>query len=268
MGGRPKALPQFCLVGGKESGRAEGSAGHGLIECAQAKFSSGLRSPFLWQLLAAGAALASPPPPEPRTLTVSGEGDVKAVPDEAQLSAGVVTQAPTAQAALDANRRAMNAVFAELQRQGIPDKSMQTSQFSVSPQYDSRDNTAPKLTGYQVTNSVFVTIDDLSRLGAAIDALVGSGANSMGGISLTVRDPKPLLKLAREAAIRDAVDRAETDAKAAGVTLGRVMTIGDGGSSAPRPIMVRAMAFDGSATPIAAGQQTISANVSMTFEIR
>jgi len=207
--------------------------------------------------------------PEPRTLTVSGEGDVKAVPDEARLSAGVVTQAQTAQAALDANRRAMNAVFAELKRQGIPDKSMQTSEFSVSPQYDSRDNTAPKLAGYQVTNTVFVTVDDLSKLGAAIDALVGSGANSMGGISLTVRDPKPLLRQAREAAIKDAVDRAHTDARAAGVTLGRVMTIGDGGSAAPRPEF-RSMAVmqNGAPTPIAAGEETISASVSMTFEIR
>jgi uncharacterized protein YggE len=221
--------------------------------------------------LAADAALASPQAaaPEPRTLTVSGEGHIKAVPDEARLSAGVVTQAQTAQAALDANRRAMNAVFAELKRQGIPDKSMQTSGFSVSPQYDSRDNTAPKLVGYQVTNTVSVTVDDLSKLGAAIDALVGSGANSMGGIDLTVRDPKPLLRQAREAAIKDAIDRAQTDARAAGVTLGRVMTIGDGGMSSPRP-MNRVMALEATAapTPIAAGEETVSAGVSMTFEIR
>lgn len=221
-------------------------------------------------VLAAGAALAAPQTSEPRTLTVSGEGSMKAVPDEARLSAGVVTQAPSAQAALDSNSRAMNAVFTELKRQGIPDKSMQTSEFAVSPQYDSGNNTAPKITGYQVTNTVFVTVDDLSKLGAAIDALVNSGANSLGGISLTIRDPKPLLKQAREAAIKDAVDRAEIDARAAGVTLGRVMTIGDGASSSPPRPMVRVMALDAAraSTPIAAGEETISASVSMTFEIK
>jgi uncharacterized protein YggE len=221
--------------------------------------------------LTAGSTLAAPlaAVSEPRTLTVSGEGSVKAVPDEARLSAGVVTQAPTAQAALDSNRQAMNAVFAELKQQGIPDKSMQTSEFAVSPQYDSQNNAAPKIVGYQVTNTVFVTVDDLSKLGAAIDALVNSGTNSMGGISLTIRDPKPLLRQAREAAIKDAIDRAETDARAAGVTLGRVVSIGDGGSSSPRPVF-HAVAFAKAAapTPIAAGEETISASVSMTFEIK
>jgi len=77
------------------------------------------------------------------------------------------------------------------------------------------------------------------------------------------------LRQAREAAIKDAIDRAETDAKAAGVTLGRVMSIGDGGSSSPRP-MVHVMALDAAraSTPIAAGEETISASVSMTFEIK
>lgn len=217
------------------------------------------------------AAQPAPSVPSDRTITVSGEGEVKAVPDEAVLSTGVVSVAPTATAALAANRRAMNAVFDELKRQGIPDKSIQTSEFNVSPQYDfSRSgNSHPRITGYQVSNNVSVTLDDLTKLGPAIDALVNSGANSMSGISFTLRDPKPFLKQAREAAIRDAMDRAETDARASGVTLGPVTQINEGETQMPRAIgQNRMMAGYAAPTPIAAGEETIAAQVSMTFEIK
>jgi uncharacterized protein YggE len=211
---------------------------------------------------------ASAADPQPHTITISGEGEVKAVPDEAILTAGVESVGATADAALAANRRAMNAVFATLKSRGIPDRSIQTSNFSVSPQYDSGKHLMPKVIGYQVTNSVSVTIDDLTKLGGAIDALVASGANSMGGISFTVHDPKPLLKQAREAAVKDATDRAQTYAQAAGLSVGPVVQLSEGAVQMPRPVF-RTMAIAGfDATPVAAGEQTISAQVTVTFEIK
>jgi uncharacterized protein YggE len=211
---------------------------------------------------------ASAADPQPHTITVSGEGEVKAVPDEAILTAGVESVGATADAALAANRRAMNAVFATLKSRGIPDRSIQTSNFSVSPQYDSGKHVMPKVIGYQVTNSVSVTIDDLTKLGGAIDALVASGANSMGGISFTVHDPKPLLKQAREAAVKDATDRAQTYAQAAGLSVGPVVQLSEGAVQMPRPVF-RTMAIAGfDATPVAAGEQTISAQVTVTFELK
>lgn len=223
-------------------------------------------------LLAPSAVLADAPPP--RTMTVSGQGEVKAVPDEAQLSAGVVTQARNAAGALAANSRAMNAVFDALKRIGIPDKSIQTSDFSVSPQYqtDPHGNTTQKVVGYQVSNNVTVIVDDLARLGSAIDALVSSGANSMGSIAFTIRDPKPLLAQARAEAVKDALQRADIYAKAAGVTLGPIHSIGENGYSAPRPMYRMAggaMAETAAApTPVAAGEESITAGVSITFELR
>jgi uncharacterized protein YggE len=214
---------------------------------------------------------AEPASTQPRTITVSGEGEVKAVPDQAILSAGVVSQAVTADEALATNRRAMNAVFATLKRQGIPDRAIRTSEFSVQPQYGEQrqGNAPPHIVGYQVSNNVSVTVDDLSKLGGAIDALVASGANSMGGISFTIRDPKPLLRQARDAAVKDAMDRASVYAKAAGVALGHVVQISEGGAEAPRPVF-RAMALDASPaqTPIAAGEQTVAAQVTVSFEIK
>lgn len=219
-------------------------------------------------LFAAAPALGAEP--QMRTIAVSGQGDVKAAPDEAQLSAGVVTQAPTAADALAANSRAMNRVFATLKQLGIPDKAVQTRDFSVSPQYqnDRSGDTAPKIIGYQVSNNVSVTIDDLAKLGPAIDVLVGSGANSLGSVSFDIRDPKPLETQARGAAIRDAVDKAKTYANAAGLQLGPILSVSEGGAE-PRPVFRTMMAMPGAAaTPIAAGEESISASVNVTFGIQ
>ncbi|HXL98970.1 MAG TPA: SIMPL domain-containing protein [Rhizomicrobium sp.] len=206
-----------------------------------------------------------------RLLTVTGQGEVKGAPNQAQLSAGVVTTAKTAAAALAANTRAMNAVFATLKKAGIADKDMQTSDFSVQPQYASVN--APsgqqRVTGYQVSNTVSVTVENLATLGPTLDALVSSGANSIGEIAFGIKDPRPLLAQARAAAVADAMLRAQTYAKAAGVTLGPITSIGEGGFEAERPMMALGMLKANAApVPVAAGEQSVTAGVSITWELR
>jgi uncharacterized protein len=222
-------------------------------------------------MLAAAGGPAAAAPPQPHTITVTGQGEVKAVPDEAVLTAGVETEAATAGDALAANRKAMNEVFAELKREGISDHAIRTSAFNIFPQYApvKDDSTPPHIVDYRVSNNISITVDDLGKLGPAIDALVASGANSMAGISFTIRDPKPLLRQARDAAVKDAMDRAQTYAKAAAVSLGRVIEIDEGGVQEARPLY-RQMAIVGGAAPtsIAAGEQTVSAQVTVTFEIK
>src|SRR5581483_5493843 len=214
---------------------------------------------------------ADPATPAQRTLTVSGEGEARAVPDQAQLSAGVVTTARTAAAALAANTKAMNGVFATLKKIGVPDKSMQTSNFSVMPQYpnDNSADNSRRIVGYQVSNTVNVTLDDLGKLGPALDALVSSGANNIGDIGFSIRNPAPLMMQARAAAVRDAVARAQAYAKAAGVSLGSIVSIQEGSYSPPRP-MFRAMAMAAAPAPVpvAAGEQTVTAEVTIVWEIR
>jgi len=205
----------------------------------------------------------------PRTLSVSGTGEVKATPDQAQLSTGVVTQAGTAAAALAANSRAMNGVFDTLKRAGIAEKNIQTSNFSVSPQYGNpKPGGAPHITGYQVSNTVTVMVVGLDKIGPAIDALVAAGSNQIDGPNFSIADPKPLLAKAREEAVKDATARAQTLA-AAGVTLGSILSIGEGGAdySPPRPMARMLMAADKAPTPIASGEESVSANVSITWEI-
>lgn len=221
----------------------------------------------------ASAAQAADDSANPHTITVSGTGEVKVVPDQAILTAGVVSQAATAGDALAANRRAMNRVFAELKRQGIPEKSIQTSGFNISPQYETGPHArAMHVVDYQVSNNVSVTMDDVSKLGIGIDALVAAGANSMDGIRFAVRDPAPLQRQAREAAVKDAMDRAATYAQAAGLSLGPVTQINEEGVQAPHPVfenrIVGGAAYLAAPTPIAAGEQTLSARVVVTFAIK
>jgi len=221
-------------------------------------------------ILLSGTAVAADSAAPPRTLTVSGEGQAKAVPDEAHLSAGVVTQAKKATDALAANTRAMNEVFAMLKRFGIPDKTIQTSEFSVEPQRapDRNGNGSGKITGYTVSNTVDVTVD-LAKLGPALDALINSGANSLGSIAFGIRDPKPLLAKARGEAIKDAAERAQAYAKAGGFALGSILSVNEGGAEMPRPVYAARMAAAPMAPPpVAAGEETVTANVSVTFAIR
>ncbi|MBV9570443.1 MAG: SIMPL domain-containing protein [Alphaproteobacteria bacterium] len=221
----------------------------------------------LWGFLLAPGALAQNAP-QPRLLTVSGIGEVKVKPNRATLSAGVVTDGKTAGAALAANSRAMNAVFDTLHRFGIPERAIQTSQLSVQPQYPNDSRQPRRVVGYQVSNTVSVTLDDIDKVGAAVDALVSSGANTLGDIAFSVRDAEPLQSQAREAAVKDAMARAETLARAAGVRLGPIQQISEGGSAGPPQPMIRmAMAAD-TMTPVAPGEETVSASVSVSWEIR
>jgi len=213
----------------------------------------------------AGAQTAPPP----RMLSVSGTGEVKATPDQAQLSTGVVTQAATAAAALAANSRAMNGVFDTLKRAGIAEKNIQTSNFSVSPQYGNpKPGGAQRITGYQVSNTVTVMVVGLDKVGPALDALVAAGSNQIDGPNFSIADPKPLLTKAREEAVKDATARAQTLAAAAGVTLGPILSIGEGGADyAPPQPMGRLLMSAKAPTPIASGEESVSANVSITWEI-
>jgi len=219
--------------------------------------------------LALVVLLATPAWADPRTISTSGHGEVRAVPDMAEVRAGVTITAATAAQALAANSSRMQSVFAALRKMGVPEKNIQTTNFYVSPQYtNGENNTARRLTGYQVSNDVTVRLEDIGKMGSALDALVAAGANQMNGISFSIQNPAPVLERARAEAVADARTRAETYAKAAGVTLGTIMSISEGGGEAPRPVMYRmAAAMAAPPTPVAAGEQSVSAEVAMVWEI-
>lgn len=208
-----------------------------------------------------------------RMVVVTGEGRISAAPDQAQVSAGVTSQAVTAAAALNTNNDAMQRVFATLRAAGIPDAKIQTSNFSVSPQYapfvpDRPEPQPQRIIGYQVSNQVTVIVDDLRNLGTTLDALVRSGANQLGGISFGFREPKPLEERARIEAVREAAAKARTMAEAAGITLGPVLSIQEsgGGYQPPRPMVM--MAAQAREVAIAPGESNVSVSVTITYGIQ
>lgn len=223
---------------------------------------------FLLALLvstAAGMAHA-----QDRHITVSGTGSVEAAPDMATLTLGVTSQDAEAAAAVRANSEAVARVLSQLERLGIETRDIQTRDLSVSPVWSGRrpqQEEAPRITGFVATNRVFVRVRDLGRLGEILDAVVSEGANDFGGLSFAVQEPEPLIAEARAKAVADATEKARQLAEAAGVTLGRVISIDEHGGA--HPVMRRAeMAMaDAGRVPVAPGEISVELSVSMVFGI-
>ncbi len=202
-------------------------------------------------------------------LYVYATGQAAQAPDRASVSAGVVTQAATAGDAMRKNAKQMNAAFKALKAAGIKDRNITTSQMSLQPQYDYQNRKAPRITGYEVRNTVSAVSDDLDKVGSMLDALVSAGVNNIGGINFSIKDAKSARAKARIDAIAQARVKAENMAKAAGVRLGKVLEIREGGGSSPRPqplMMARSMDLE-SSTPVAAGEQTLSVTVNITYAL-
>jgi uncharacterized protein YggE len=219
---------------------------------------------------AAGQAFADEHDEMPkRTITIQGNGSVKAAPDKVSVSAGVESQAPTAKEALAKNTAAMTKVVETLKAAAIDPKDIQTTTFTVGPRYDtSDDGKPPRIIGYSVINSVFVTTHDLDKLGTILDQLVTAGANSIGGISFGIFKPEEKQNEARKLAMEDAIAKAKLYVEAAGAELGPVMTIIEQGGYIPRsggPMMAEAASKP---VPIEPGTESIDIEVEVTWELK
>jgi hypothetical protein len=226
------------------------------------------RLPLALALLVAAPLMAATP--EPATVTVSADARVTAAPDLATIGAGVVTQAPDAATALAQNAERMERVVAALRKAGVAERDLRTSQLSVQPQYRYGEGRAPQITGYQASNQVTVRLRDLGKVGAVVDTLVKEGANTIDGPAFGIDRPEPLLDQARAEAVAAARARAEVLARAAGVSLKRVLSIQEGVMRPePRPMM-RSVAMEADSvgrSPVIPGEQELVATVTMVFEI-
>ena len=204
-------------------------------------------------------------------LDVSATGEVSRVPDLAIISAGVVTRAPTATAAISQNASRMERVVAALKRAGIAERDIQTSSINLNPDYVYEERQPPKLTGYQATNTVSVRFRDIRNSGKVLDALVAEGANQINGPSLTIDKPETALDEARSRAIAAGRARADLYARALGMRVVRLLAVSEnGGYSAPPMPYARGMvAQDASAkTEIIPGEQQLQVTVQMSFELQ
>ena len=198
-------------------------------------------------------------------ITVTGEANVTTEPDLAQIRTGVTSQAKTAKEASDANAKAAQGVVAALRAAGIDDKDIQTTRLTLQPTYDnSTGATRGKINGFLASNQVTIKVRDIAKLADIIDRSVSAGATDIGGIDFIVSAPSQALDRARDGAVADARRKAEIYAKAAGVTLGRVLTLSEEQASA-EPMMMSARA--GAAPPIMPGEKTLRLVVTISYEL-
>jgi hypothetical protein len=222
----------------------------------------------LLALSAAGIVLVAVPAGAARaanTVTATGTGTVKGVPDVAQIYVTISTSGSTASAALAQNAADVQQLTAVLNGAGIQAPDLQTSGLSLGPTFDQNF----QVTGYSSSSSVVITLPDVSKAGAIIDAIAGQAGpeTHLGGINLSIGNTSSLLGAARAQAVKAARTNAQQLAKAAGRRVGRVLSISEVTAGA-------ATTFGGTLsspalpTPISPGQQPVAATVSVVFALR
>ncbi|MBV9528225.1 SIMPL domain-containing protein [Sphingomonas sp.] len=204
-------------------------------------------------------------------LDISATGETTRVPDVAVISAGVVSRAVTASAALQETADRMARVRTALKRAGIADRDIQTSNVSLNPEYRYADNQPPQLTGYTASNQVTVRFRDIGNSGAVLDALVAQGANQINGPTLTIDRPEAALDEARANAVAIGRARAELYARSLGMRVARLVSVAESGGDVlpPQPPMPMMMArAEAAQTKIDPGEQKLQVSLAMTFELQ
>ena len=228
-------------------------------------------------LPAAAAAQQMPmqaPLPDGTLLDVDATGRTTRTPDVATVRAGVVTQGPGAAAALSENAARMAQVIRALKDAGVAARDIATSNVSLQPQYRYAENQPPAITGYQASNTVTVKFRDIAKSGAVLDALVKAGANQIDGPAMSLDQPDAALDEARADAVKRARARAELYARAAGLTVARIVSIDEAGENdggtpqPPMPYRVRTMAVQDAATAVMPGETDVTVTLNVRFLLK
>jgi uncharacterized protein YggE len=209
------------------------------------------------------------PAQDKNSVSVSAMGTVKVTPDVAYTTVGVVTQKKKMQDAQAANRDLMNAVVVALKEVGLTDDDIRTTNYSVYPVYDYSGGTS-KITAFEVNNTVELTIRDIDKVGAALDAAAGAGANTSYSVSFDLLDKAPAYNKALTAAMEAARAKADTLAAAGKFAVKGVMSVSENYSSTPVYYEYAAAAAEDAVkapTYISAGDMDVTASVSAVYEI-
>jgi uncharacterized protein len=207
-------------------------------------------------------------------VTVAGEATAKIEPDTAVVNISVVTQSPQALTAQQQNAEKSEAVSNAVKATAGSSAELKTSDYTLQPQYDNRDNRLPKVIGYNARNSIIVTMTDLKNVGAVIDAASRAGANSIDGISFVLKQTSPARGQALADATQQAMNKANSIAAALGGHVLRVVEENEGSTINPEGFN---QIYGGNGnedmtvtkpTPIASGQLSIKSNVQLVVEIQ
>ena len=222
---------------------------------------------------------AAVPVPDAPVIAVSGQGEVRAEPDGATVSLGVTAQAQTAGAAQQEASRIAGRILDAVGALGIETKAVQTSSINLYPVYadqarrpQQEQDEEPRIVGYRASNVVSVRLSDLDKIGPVIDASVEAGANQVQGVQFELRHDQDERLDALTAAVAAARAKAQTLATALGMRLGPVLRAEEAGLNVDVPRFDRApvamMRMEASsATPVSAGEITVSAGVNLLYRL-
>lgn len=200
-------------------------------------------------------------------ITVSGFSEIKAPPDLAFVTFGVVVESANAVSAAQENARKTNAVIDAIVKFGIPKTDIETIGYSVSPIISYKENTPPVTVGYRVENQVRVRVRDLTKIGPLIDTAIGAGANNVQGVNFTIADDAVPRQQALVQAIRNAEAKARVIAETLGVRLGKVTSVTESSGFTPRPMALGIARAEAAPTPIIPGEIEVTANVTLVYAI-
>jgi uncharacterized protein YggE len=205
------------------------------------------------------------------TISVTGSGKVTVIPDMATINLGVVVERTTAKAAREAAAAAMTRVVEAVRKLGIADKDIATANVSLNPVYDYPNNAAPKIRGYQMQNTISITVRDLDKLSDVVDNTVAAGATTVNGISFDVADRTAAEAQAREAAVKDAKTKADTLANGLGVRITGVASVAESVSTPvwyePSASRAGALSDKAAETPVLPGSTDVVITVQVAFLI-
>ncbi len=206
------------------------------------------------------------------SFTVTGEGKAVVVADIAVVSAGIQAQGASVKRVQEELNTKSNAIIANVKKLGVDAKDIQTSNYSIYPTYDYQSD-RQRITGYQGNSTLTMKVRDMEKASGVIDAATAGGANQISGISFDVSDKAKAENEAREKAVAEARKKADTAAKTAGFSLGRVINYSENqGGMPPRPYYAKMDAAMGAPeraeTPVEPGSSEITVTVSLSYEIR
>lgn len=252
----------------RKSGAGPVTIGRAVAVTAAASLVLGL---LIGPMIASYRATGADPTGTPEhTVTVTGIGEVSVAPDVADVVIGVSVQKPTVKEAQSAAATAMSAAIAAVKKDGVADKDIVTVDVSLNPVYDyGSGNSVPRLVGQSFSNTVKVTVRDLTGLGAVIDDSIAAGATTVQGVSFRLNDPKTVEAQARQLAMTDARTKADALASASGVQVKGVGSIAEVTTSSP--IMYASGTLDKAAlsasTPIQTGTTDTQIQVTVSYLI-
>ena len=209
----------------------------------------------------------------PRTIGVSGQGEVRAEPDRATVTLGVESRKPKLEDARAAVAKTVDAVLKLTRELKIDPKQVRSTRINVQPEYNWGANNANERTliGYLVSRQVEVELHDLEKLGQLLERATDLGVNQMGDPRLDSSKRQDLVREALAKAVVDARQNAEVIAKAAGARLGNARTINANTEFSQPPVpMVRAMAMEAKAAgaaPYQSGEMTFNATVNVQYDL-